>query len=201
MKLQKLYDFISSLSPLAEGDWSLISNELTVIRYDAGVTLLSQHDVCPYVLFINSGIARSYVIDSNGRDYTCTFNFNEPGLSIKNVFLTDYASVVRGERSKLHFESLTDIEVVQIPVKQIKALYELNSNWSRLGRVIAEEAYYITQQRTLSLLTMTAAERYKELIEHIPSAIVQIPEHYIASYLGITPQSLSRIKKTLGVTK
>lgn len=201
MKFKQLQRYLLSIAPLSEDDWILLRNELTLLTFDKNVKLHSHNDLSSEIMFLINGVARSYVIDSNGRDYTSSFNFNDPVSTVKNVFVTDYASVIRNEESKLFFESLTEIEVISIPVDQVKILYESNTNWCRIGRIIAEEAYYITQQRVLSLLTMTASERYEQLINHMPSTISLIPEWYIASYLGVTPQSLSRIKKSLGVTK
>jgi len=201
MKFKQLQSYLFSISQLSDDDWQLLSNKLTIVSFDKNVNFHSHGNLCNEIMFLTSGVARSYVIDCNGRDYTCNFHFNDPASSIKNVFVTDYASIIRNEESKLYFESLTEIEVILIPVSQVKKLYEGNANWGRIGRIIAEEAYYITQQRTLSLLTMTATERYEQLINHIPSTISLIPELYIASYLGITPQSLSRIKKSLRITK
>ena len=201
MKFKQLQSYLFSISQLSDDDWQLLSNKLTIVSFDKNVNFHSHGNLCNEIMFLTSGVARSYVIDCNGRDYTCNFQFNDPASSIKNVFVTDYASIIRNEESKLYFESLTEIEVILIPVSQVKKLYEGNANWGRIGRIIAEEAYYITQQRTLSLLTMTATERYEQLINHIPSTISLIPELYIASYLGITPQSLSRIKKSLRITK
>lgn len=201
MKFKQLQRYLLSIAPLSEDDWILLRNELTLLTFDKNVKLHSHNDLSSEIMFLINGVARSYVIDSNGRDYTSSFNFNDPVSTVKNVFVTDYASVIRNEESKLFFESLTEIEVISIPVDQVKLLYESNANWCRIGRIIAEEAYYITQQRVLSLLTMTASERYEQLINHMPSTISLIPEWCIASYLGVTPQSLSRIKKSLGVTK
>jgi len=201
MKFKQLQSYLSSMSQLSEDDWQLLRDELTVINFDKNANFLSHADLCNEIMFLTNGVARSYVIDSNGRDYTCNFHFNDPASSIKNVFVTDYASIIRNEESKLYFESLTEVEVILIPVSKVKKLYESNAHWGRIGRIIAEEAYYITQQRTLSLLTMTATERYEQLINHMPSIVSLIPELYVASYLGITPQSLSRIKKSLRITK
>lgn len=195
MQFEKLKRFMTTIGPLSNHDWQLISCELSIQQFDKHVKLLTQTGVCNSIMFLNSGIARSYVIDESGRDYTCSFNFNNDESTIKNLFLTDYASVIKGEQSTLLFESLTELEVVLIPVNYIKKLYEINHNWNRIGRLIAEEAYYITQQRTLSLLTKTATERYQELSNTLSSLMPQIPDVYLASYLGITPQSLSRIKK------
>jgi len=201
MKFEELYQYLCTMAHLPKEDWRLISDELSVINFKKGVNLKANHDLSREIMFLNKGLARSFVIDEAGREFTCSFNFNDPASSIKNLFVTDYVSVIKNEKSLLNFESLTDIEVIAIPVRAINKLYEDNVRWGRIGRRIAEEVYYITQKRTLSLLTMTASQRYEELINTMPSVISHIPELHIASYLGITPQSLSRIKQSINITK
>lgn len=197
MDFSQLKRYLSSLSPLPEDDWLLLQENLTALRFDKDVHFHSQGERCKNIMFLTRGLARSYIIDSSGREYTCNFHFNDHASSVKNVFVTDYASVVRNEESKVYFESLSDIDVVSFPVDLAKALYESNASWARIGRIIAEEAYYTTQERAFSLLTLTASERYDQLKTSIPHTISLIPDLYIASYLGVTPQSLSRLKKTL----
>ena len=178
-----------------------IEGNLSVAKFDKEVIFHCQGDLSQHILFLNSGIARSYILDSNGRDYTWSFHFNDPDSSIKNLFVTDYASVIKSEKSTLYFESITEIETILIPVEVLKELYKTKESWGRIGRIMAEEAYYNTHHRTISLLTKTATKRYEQLLIDMPSIRTQIPELYIASYLGITPQSLSRIKKSLAITK
>jgi len=201
MKFEELHHYLCTMAHLSKEDWRLISEELSVVKIKKGVNLKYCHDLSKEIMFLNKGIARSFVIDEAGREFTCSFNFNDPASSIKNLFVTDYVSVIKNEKSLLNFESLTDIEVIAIPVSAINKLYDENARWERIGRRIAEEVYCITQKRTLSLLTMTASQRYEELINTMPSVISHIPELHIASYLGITPQSLSRIKKSRILTK
>jgi len=200
MHFKELHHYLNTMAQLPVEDWQLISDELSILKFDKGVNLKANHDLSSKIMFLNKGLARSFVIDKAGREFTCSFNFNDPASSIKNLFVTDYVSVIKNEKSLLNFESLTAIEVISIPVSAINKLYDTNARWERIGRRIAEEVYYITQKRTLSLLTMTASQRYEELIDTMPSVISQIPELHIASYLGITPQSLSRIKKSIPVT-
>jgi len=114
----------------------------------------------------------------HGREYTYTFNYKGINSSAKNLFLTDYASIIKNETSQLYFESLSEIEVVNIPTETIIKLYESNTQWSKVGLLIVEEAYYIIQQRALSLLTMTAVERYQQLMNDISCEVNEIPELY-----------------------
>lgn len=172
----------------------MISESFTVQNFDKDVSLLGSGQTCRSMFYVSSGITRSYVIDENGRDFTTCFHFNKPSSNVKNLFLTDFSSVIRKEASQLHFQTLTEVSAVELPISAISGLYDRGSKWEKLGRRLAEEAYYHTQKRAMSLLMKTAKQRYIELCEQMPHLVDSIPEYYVASYLGITPQSLSRIK-------
>lgn len=119
MNFKKLKEYIFSKVAMTEKNWQLLSDELSVIKYAKGEKLLQRNGVCNRILFLNSGVAILYVIDVQGREFTCTFNYNEVSSSAKNVFLTDYASIIKNEASELYFESLSEIEVVSIPTDTI----------------------------------------------------------------------------------
>ncbi|WP_087019074.1 Crp/Fnr family transcriptional regulator [Thaumasiovibrio subtropicus] len=197
----RLKTVMQSVAPISDDSWQQIRPYLTEKRVASGTQLGNPGEVCAQVMFLCEGVARSFVIDANGREYTVSFNFYEPQATLKNLFLTDFVSVLQQSPSQLYFEALTDLVVIAIPYEKVLSLYESQVEWGRFGRKVAEEAYCITQQRALSLLTLTAAERYAQMLKGMPKSLQQIPEHYVAAYLGITPQSLSRIKKQALVTK
>lgn len=172
----------------------MISESFTVQNFEKDISLLGNGQACRSMYYLSSGITRSFAIDESGRDFTTCFHFNEPSSTVKNLFLTDFSSVIRNEPSQLHFQTLTEVQAVELPTHAISGLYERGAKWEKLGRRLSEEAYYHTQQRAMSLLMKTAKQRYAELCEQMPHLIESIPEYYVASYLGITPQSLSRIK-------
>ena len=200
MKFNQLRRYLTSIAPMNEDSWQLLVDSLTVAQFDKNVHLHTRRDLSDEIMFINKGIARAYIIDIHGRDYTSAFHFNESDSSLKNVFITDYAGLIKNEPSSLSFETLTEIEVTIIPAKAVKQLYQVNDSWAQVGRIIAEEAYCLTQKRTISLLTMSATKRYQELLTNMPKTVADIPALHLATYLGITPQSLSRIKKSLAVS-
>lgn len=195
-----LQDYLQSLSTLTEKDFELFNNKLSVRRF-AKNTQLHNTDNLGQVLFLNSGVARSYVVDSQGRDFTSGFHYNERGASVANIFVTDYARLICNEKSSLLFETLTEVEVVSVSLAFIQQMYEHHVNWGRIGRIVAQECFYHSQQRALDLLTLAAGERYQQLLHDLPIPISNIPQKYLASYLGITPPSLSRIKRSQAPTK
>jgi CRP-like cAMP-binding protein len=107
----------------------------------------------------------------------------------------DYASFLHNEPSSLYFETLSDIETLVLKKIDLEHLYETSHYWANFGRLISEKVYYFTHHRSLSQLTLPAKERYHRFIKENPALLSKIPQHHIAAYLGITPQSLSRLKK------
>ncbi|MFK5893327.1 MAG: Crp/Fnr family transcriptional regulator [Pseudomonadota bacterium] len=188
---------ISKIVEINDEEWIALSNLLSVVEYKKGSIIYNEGDIHDKIYFINHGIIRSYLIDINGNDFTWYIHYSGDGSNIKNIFVTDYASFTRQKQSKLLFEVIKDVELISIGYSSINNLYSLSEKWQKFGRLMAENAYYLTQQRTLSLLTETADIRYKRLLKESPDLLKQVPQYYIASFLGITPQSLSRIRKNL----
>jgi len=99
------------------------------------------------------------------------------------------------EPSRLTFEALTDVEVLSISYNDLQGLYKTSVFWQNAGRMLAEQAYYFNHHRVLSLLAEPAEDRYLRLQRESPYLFEKVPQYLIASYLGMTPQSLSRIRK------
>lgn len=192
--------YLSTITHLPEDEWDKIVDYLVVKEYSDGEMIHCQGEVFDKISFLNCGLARSYLIDHEGKDFTWSLHFNDHESNIKNLFITDYASFINLEPSQLYFEALADTEVIEIKKDDIDSLYAVSHFWANIGRMISERAYHFTHHRTLSLLSKTAKQRYKALLEENSSLLKIVPQYYIASYLGITPQSLSRIKKEMNIT-
>ncbi len=199
--LEQFKNYIDSLSPIPDAEWDRVSTLCSIKNYAKNEIIFAQGEISDSVMFLCDGLARSYLIDTEGRDFTWSIHYNAPESNIKNLFIVDYASFVRSEPSELTFESLEDTTVVAIKATDANSLYSDSHYWANLGRIISEAAYYSTHHRTLSLLTKSAKERYMALMSESPSFLDIVPQYYVASYLGITPQSLSRIKKEIEITK
>lgn len=195
--MQKLKDFICKHIELSDEDLEQLSQHIKIKKFKKNETIHHIGDIFKSIMFINSGIARSYIIKEDGKDFTWHFHFsNENSANLKNFFIVDYASFTHQEPSKMNFEALEDCEVIIIDYQVLEKLYNSDIKWQFLGRIIAQEAYYLTHHRTISLLTLNAQERLNNLIEEYPNIFKQVPHYHIASFLGITPQSLSRLKKS-----
>ena len=194
--MQKLYDFIRRYIDLRDEEVCYLSSHIKTKTFKKGETIHHMGDVFKSIMLIDKGIARSFIIKEDGKDFTWYFHFsNQDSANLKNFFIVDYASFTHQEASMMSFEALQDCEVYVIEHEFLESLYDLDSKWQYLGRVIAQEAYYITHHRTVSLLTLSASERLNRLMQEYPLIFEHVAHYHIASFLGIAPQHLSRLRR------
>ncbi|WKN46338.1 Crp/Fnr family transcriptional regulator [Tunicatimonas pelagia] len=141
------------------------------------------------LLFLEKGLVRSYrVID--GKDIT--FYFFTAG-----EFAVDYESFLKESESSLFFEALVDCDYLEFSKSTIEALYDSFPAFERVGRIMAEQAYLSATSRVKELQAESLQDRYLKLLARNPELFQQIPQYHIASYLGVKPQSLSRVRAKL----
>lgn len=141
------------------------------------------------VYFINKGIVRVIIADQEGNEHTIHF-------APENMFVTDYASFLQKTPSQYYIQAIEDTEVVVLPRTAIEWGYQNLKQGDRLGRLIAESYFVYHDQRIKNMYSMTAKERYDSITQVFPDIHGRVPQHMIASYLGVTPVHLSRLKKS-----
>lgn len=142
------------------------------------------------VYFINKGIIRVKITDIEGREHTTHF-------AIENQFIADYNAFLTGNKSKYQLQALEDTKVTVLPKNAIRWGYENLKEGEKLGRLIAEFYFIYLDTRIQHLYTLTPKARYDLMDDIFPDIHNRVPQHMIASYLGITPVHLSRIKKEI----
>ena len=152
--------------------------------------LLNEGDVCRYVGFVNSGCLREYEIDSKGTEHILQF-------AIEDWWVSDLNSFLSGLPSKYNIDALDDSEVLLLERSAREELLDNCPKMERFFRLLIEANHVASQQRIAESLSASAEERYLKFIKTYPKLLEQVPQNHIASYLGITPQSLSRIRKEL----
>ncbi len=158
-----------------------------------GGYLMQAGQVCDHVAFINKGHFRAfYVIDNK----EVTYNF-----SFQGNFFTDYPSFLTRQPSNETHQALEDAEVLTLSYNDMQQCYVNTPAWERFGRLIGEFILIGIAERNRSMLFMSPEERYLNLMKTRPKVIATIPQHHIASYLGIQPESLSRIRRRLADSK
>ncbi len=189
--------FINQFVDFDADDWALLKNLSTVEHFAEGDIIHHSGSVFSNIYFITRGLVRAYIIDAEGRDYTWGLFFNDEHSDMTNVYVVDYESFVNKSKSKITFEVMQDCELVALNHDDLLAFYDASQRGERLGRIMAELAYSSVHNSIINKLTKTAQQRYEELVNSSPYLLEKVPQYHIASFLGITPQSLSRIKKNL----
>jgi hypothetical protein len=140
---------------------------------------------------VHSGIIRyMLIVPESGDDVTKDF-------SVGPTFALSFGSAVSGQSARIGIAAVTDCVVSTWPFKRLTALFESHADWQKLGRVLAERLYVRKEDREIAFLTQTPEERFAGLAESFPNLSAQVPQRHLASYLGITPESLSRLKARL----
>ncbi|MEO1049903.1 MAG: Crp/Fnr family transcriptional regulator [Bacteroidota bacterium] len=152
-------------------------------------SVLSHPDKVPNeIFFINSGIIRVIVTDPSGTEHTIHF-------ALENQFIADYSCFMLKQPSLYTLQALEDTQVVVLPRSTIDWGYANLKQGDRLGRLIAEFYFIYQDNRVKNFYVRTPRERYDMITEVFPNIHNRVPQHMIASYLGITPVHLSRLKK------
>lgn len=157
-------------------------------------TLLLEGDVCTYNAFIEKGILRSYTTDAKGNEHIIQFAF-------EGWWITDLSSFLMGENSTYTIEAIEDSELLLLTAAAREELMNALPVFERYQRLLLENAYIALQARVNSALTATAEEKYTKLTISYPNIVARVPQHMIASYLGLTPETLSRVRKQITLRK
>lgn len=188
--LENLIQTISQKVTLLNEDITLIQNYFEPISYSKNTIVEEQDKLPEYLFFINSGFMRLFYYDENGDENTIQF-------STKNDFIASYLSFIQNTPAKENVECITDCELLRIKKIDLKTLIEASENFKNYSLLIFQHAMTVSDGRAKDLATLTAEQRYKKLIDTQPKILQNVPMQYIASFLGIKPESLSRIRKNM----
>jgi len=188
--LNLLRTAIQRFVPLTDDEWALLATHIRYRGVSRGENWISEGEKESDIGFVLEGNMRHYYT-RDGEEKTTYFYF-------ENHLVSSYVSAVTDKPSLLTIEALTDCSLLAFPYQRLKTLYDLSPRWERFGRVLAEYLAFGMEERMAGLLMLSPEERYLELLQGNKQKIIErIPQHYIANYLGITPVSLSRIRKRL----
>ncbi|MBI3219369.1 MAG: Crp/Fnr family transcriptional regulator [Bacteroidetes bacterium] len=186
--MQAIRQAIQQMIPISENEMKELLNgcfEKTFPRQ----AVVSNPGIAPNeIFFINKGIIRVIVSDNGGVEHTIHF-------ALENQFIADYSSFMLRQPSLYTLQALEETEVVVMPRSIIEWSYQNLRQGDRLGRLIAEFYFIYHDNRIKNMYARTPKERYDTITEVFPNIHNRVPQHMIASYLGITPVHLSRIKK------
>ncbi len=188
--MELLRAFVQSLYPVPEPDFALLTPHLVPRTVPKGAHLLEAGQVCGAIFFVNTGFFRLYYAGADGHEVNCRF----AGAA---GFLTDFQSFLTQQPSRYAWQALQAAEVLVLPYALVQRLYRESAAWDRFGRLMAERAYQQVNERVELLQFLTPTQRYQHVQQHHPELLTQVSQAHLASYLGVQPESLSRIRQRL----
>ena len=188
------FEYVRKYAELDSEIMQLTASVISEITFPKKQIILSEGNVSNKVYFIVSGTARSYYTDFSGMTVTWSFHFNNDQSVIRNVFAVDYRAFLTNKLSSISIETLSEVSALVFTKEAVNYLMEKSLKYEIWMRKLNEMAYVTMFGRAFTLLTMSAAERYHKLVNEESHLLQMFSNHYIASYLGIAPQSLSRIR-------
>jgi CRP-like cAMP-binding protein len=147
-------------------------------------------DINRYECFVTRGCLRAYSVDDKGQEHVLQF-------AIEDWWIGDMYSFVTGAPALFNVDALEDTDILLIEKESMEELYAAIPKLERFFRIIIQHAFVSMQRRIVENLSTPADERYRNFIQRYPQLGQRLPQHQIASYLGITPESLSRIRRQL----
>lgn len=151
-------------------------------------TISRPNDIPSEIFFINKGIIRVLITDNEGAEHTIHF-------ALENQFIADYSNYIQKQRSIYSLQTLEETQLVILTRPTIEWGYKNLKEGQKMGRLIAEYYFIYQDDRIKNLYVRTPKERYDNITDVFPNIHNRVPQHMIASYLGITPIHLSRLKK------
>ncbi|HZH66139.1 MAG TPA: Crp/Fnr family transcriptional regulator [Flavisolibacter sp.] len=191
--MQQIRAYLSAITPVSDGDWEKISSHLKILSIPKNSVLLKEGQVCNDVYFVVKGLVRLYVV-ADGKQICRQFFF-------ENSFVSAYDSFLSKQPSKTSADVLEDTTLYYFNHADIQYFYEQIPTFQLIGRVLAENMFIKISERVNSFLTESPELRYTQLVTNRPKVLQRIPQYMIASYLGITPEHLSRIRKKMAGNK
>ncbi|MCH9812718.1 MAG: Crp/Fnr family transcriptional regulator [Epsilonproteobacteria bacterium] len=181
---------------MSEEEWSYIASKFTPRSAKKGEIIHHAGEIFSQVWYIQSGVARSYFIDNRGKDVTWQLYFRDESPHKLNLFMDDSVSYYEQSGSMLSFEILEDAQFYVISLSDLEQIYDIDKKWQQLGRIMVHDIWYAsTYKRVLSLMGERVQERYERLLNEHPSIFEKVKAYHVASYLGIAPQTLSKLRK------
>jgi len=185
-----LIDYFNKLLPLDEEEKSAVEAFFKERKIKRRQFILQEGDVSKINTFVVEGCFKMYMVDTNGKEHNLQF-------AIENWWIGDIGSFHTEQPSKLYIEAIENSVILQINKEDQLKLFVEYPKFNRIFRVLTENALVSTQRRVLQNISSTAEERYLDFMERYPHFFNRISNVQIASYLGVTPEFLSTIRKRL----
>ena len=190
MSTDNIIDHVRSFVPLSPGEAETILGLVKVRRYLKGQFVVQAGDVCQEQSFVNKGCLKSFRVDENGKEHVVSF-------AVENWWTGDLGSFIAQSAADYNVQCLEDCELVQFRFSIMEQLYREVPVMERFFRLLLQRSYVAAQRRVVDRMSIPAKELFLQFMEKYPDLHHRVPLYLIASYLGITPQFLSKIRRGL----
>lgn len=184
--MDALFDHINQYSRLSDPAIEGLSGALHKKEFAKNSFLITEGKICDYVYFLERGCLRGYY-NHDGKEVTYWFAF-------ENNFVTSFYSFISRQPCVENIQLMEDCTLWAISYNDLQSLYNKHPDVERLGRIMHERYYVMLEERFVRNHFKEARERYEKLLTHAPHILQRVPLGYVASYLGITQETLSRIR-------
>jgi len=181
-------EYISQKTTLTEAEYAKIEAVCIYKKLRKRQYLLQEGDVWKYNAFITKGLVRFYSVDESGRENIVSF-------AKENWWTGDRASLLTGEPSKNNIDAIEDTELILITKTNFDRLCQEIPALNDMVNAIINKSFITSQNRIHSAISFTAEQKYLDFVQRYPDLSLRAPQAMIASYLGITPETLSRVRK------
>ncbi|MDL5511943.1 Crp/Fnr family transcriptional regulator [Arenibacter sp. M-2] len=188
--MQNFTKYLKTKANIAEPEFQLLIKKVEFRNIEKGEVLLRPGEVCRHFFFVENGLLRSYTVDDGGKEHIIQFGS-------ENWIVSDRSSAFFNEPSDLFIDAIEDTKVVLINSDFINEASAISSSFRNYNQIALQNHIRHQQKRINLLLSASAEARYLNFIQLYPDLTLRVPQWMIASYLGITPESLSRVRKEL----
>ena len=189
--MQQLKLYLDKITSISSSDWNFFISKLQRRIITKKSVFIKVNQIENHISFIESGIVRLFIPKDNP-EKEITF-----GFSFKNQFVSAYDSFLTQSPSNYQLQALTETTLLSISYEDLQSVYKSTQIGNLIGRLTAEDLFLIKSKREQNLLNLNAEQRYLKLFKERPELLKSVPLKYVSSYIGVTAQALSRIRKRL----
>ena len=184
------FQSLKSKVPFTEDELAIVKTYLTPKKLRKKQYLLQEGDVCKFISFVEKGALRSYTIDEKGVERIIQF-------ALEGWTISDLYSFLTAEPATYTIDALEDSELLLISKSAHEELLQKMPKYETWIRIQITNAYIAMQRRLTSIISLSLEERYAAFTAAYPNIVQRVPQHMIASYMGLTPETLSRVRKKM----
>ena len=184
--MEELITFLNSIFPLKKETEDYLIENLQWTEISKKDFILKEGQICQNIYFINKGLLRCFYVKNHREVNSWFMREGDVIISVDSFF--------NQIESKENIQAIEDGLLFYISFQELQYAYQHFPDFNSIGRILTEKYYQLSEQRLYSLRMQRASEKYRFLINHFPEIIQRVPLKYIASYLGITEETLSRIR-------